>query len=62
MNIILYKRVSTDDQADRGFSLQHQEKVLNDYCNLRGYNIIDTYTEDYSGKTFDRPEWKKLMA
>ena len=62
MNVILYKRVSTDDQADRGFSLQHQEKVLNDYCNLRGYNIIDTYTEDYSGKTFDRPEWKKLMA
>ena len=61
MNVIIYKRVSTDDQADRGFSLQHQQKVLTDFCNLKGYEIIDIYTEDYSGKTFERPEWKKIM-
>jgi site-specific DNA recombinase len=61
MNVIIYKRVSTDDQADRGFSLQHQQKVLTDFCALKGYTIIDIYTEDYSGKTFDRPQWKKLM-
>jgi site-specific DNA recombinase len=61
MNVIIYKRVSTDDQADRGFSLQHQQKVLTDFCNLKGYTIVDIYTEDYSGKTFDRPEWKKMM-
>ena len=61
MNVIIYKRVSTDDQADRGFSLQHQQKVLTDFCNLKGYTIVDIYTEDYSGKTFERPEWKKLM-
>ena len=28
MNVICYKRVSTDEQADQGFSLQHQEIVL----------------------------------
>ncbi|MDQ3843480.1 MAG: recombinase family protein, partial [Bacteroidota bacterium] len=28
---ILYVRVSTDEQADKGFSLQHQEEKLRRY-------------------------------
>ncbi len=62
MNIICYKRVSTDDQADRGFSLQHQERMLRQYCEINGYNIVGMYTEDFSAKTFDRPEWKKILS
>lgn len=61
MNVICYKRVSTDEQADRGFSLPHQETVLKKYCEINQYNIIDIYSEDYSAKTFDRPEWRKIM-
>jgi DNA invertase Pin-like site-specific DNA recombinase len=62
MNVICYKRVSTDEQADRGFSLPHQETVLRKYCEINNYNIVEIYTEDYSAKTFDRPEWKKIMV
>ena len=62
MNVICYKRVSTDEQADRGFSLPHQETVLRKYCEINNYNIVDVYTEDHSAKTFDRPEWKKIMV
>ena len=58
MNVICYKRVSTDDQADRGFSLQHQETVMKQWCEIHNHNIVDIYTEDYSGKSFDRPVWK----
>jgi len=61
MNIIIYKRVGTDNQADRGFSLQHQEAVMTKFCELNGHTIIGIYTEDYSAKTFDRPEWKKII-
>jgi DNA invertase Pin-like site-specific DNA recombinase len=61
MKVICYKRVSTDDQADRGFSLQHQEKMLTQYFEINKYNIVDIYTEDYSVKTFDRPKWNKIM-
>ena len=61
MNVICYKRVSTDDQADRGFSLQHQENMLLQYCQLHNYNVIEIYTEDYSAKDFNRPEWKKIL-
>ena len=62
MNVIIYKRVSTDDQADRGFSLQHQEDMMRKWCEYNMHTIVGVYTEDYSGKTFDRPEWKKLMV
>lgn len=61
MKVICYKRVSTDDQADRGFSLQHQEDMLLQWCRINKHEVVGIYTEDYSGKTFDRPEWKKLM-
>ena len=62
MNVILYKRVSTDEQADRGHSLQHQEVMLTKYCEINNHNIVDIYTEDYSGKSFNRPEWIKIMS
>ena len=52
VNVILYTRVSTDEQAD-GCSIEMQERYLNAYCNNRGYNIISTYHEDYSAKHYD---------
>ena len=36
--------------------------MLRQYCELNHFNIVDIYTEDYSAKTFDRPEWKKILA
>jgi len=61
MNIILYYRVSTDEQA-KGFSLDYQEEVLNRFCEIKGYNVIKSYREDESGKNFEgRPEWNKLQ-
>ena len=61
MKVILYTRVSTDDQAD-GCSLDEQERRLRTYCNHHNYDIIDVYHEDYSGKDSDlkRPEMKKI--
>jgi site-specific DNA recombinase len=61
INVITYARVSTDEQANHGFSLNHQEEMLKKYCDIKQYNIIKHYTEDYSAKNFDRPEWKNLM-
>ncbi|WP_304142244.1 recombinase family protein [Mesoflavibacter zeaxanthinifaciens] len=59
-NTIIYTRVSTDEQADNGFSLRHQQEMLERYCELKGLNIIKHYQDDYSAKNFNRPEWKKL--
>ncbi len=63
MNVICYKRVSTDEQRNFGYSLQQQEIVLKNYCDINHYDILETFTEDYSAKSFEnRPEWKKIMS
>ncbi|MDD2986123.1 recombinase family protein [Flavobacterium sp.] len=59
--VLTYVRVSTDDQADRGFSLSHQKAVLELYCQQKGDTILKCFVEDHSAKNFDRPEWKKLL-
>ncbi len=61
-NAILYTRVSTDEQANRGFSLPYQKEVLTRFCTLKNINVIKHFQEDYSAKTFDRPDWKKLIV
>lgn len=57
----LYLRVSTDEQASKGYSLKCQEDVLAQYCNLRSITILKIFKEDHSAKSFDRPAWKRLI-
>lgn len=66
MNVILYCRVSTDEQAD-GCSLDMQERYLRAYCTNHHYNIVgeeQPYKEDYSAKHYDlrRPKLKQIYA
>lgn len=61
-NVIIYCRVSTDEQAQKGFSLDYQEETLKQYCEKMSYNIIKIYREDHSAKNFNRPEWSKLKT
>ncbi|HXB40690.1 MAG TPA: recombinase family protein [Bacteroidia bacterium] len=60
-NAILYIRVSTDEQADKGYSLQHQEEQLRKYCTLQNINVIGLFKDDHSAKTFNRPEFNKFL-
>lgn len=59
---ILYLRVSTDEQANKGYSLKYQVDILTQYCTLRDIKILNIYVEDHSAKTFIRPTWNKLMS
>ena len=60
-NAIIYTRVSTDEQAERGFSLRDQELRLRQYCLIKGINVMAHFQDDHSAKSFDRPEFKKLL-
>jgi site-specific DNA recombinase len=61
--VILYIRVSTDNQAERGYSLNHQLQTLQTHCSKNRYEILRVFQEDYSAKDgFDRPEWKNLLS
>ena len=60
-NVIIYTRVSTDDQAKVGYSLAHQKCVLERYCKFHKLHILKHYQDDYSAKDFERPEFNALL-
>ena len=63
MRAALYVRVSTDDQANEGFSLDAQVKRLEAYCRVRGWDVAGVYRDEgFSGRNTDRPEYKRMMA
>ena len=58
----LYTRVSTEDQAKEGFSLDAQIDKLKAYCTARDWVIADKYIDDgYSGRNTKRPEYARMM-
>ncbi len=61
-NVIIYTRVSTENQKEKGFSLRHQKEQLENYCHQNGYTILCHFEEDHSAKNFSsRPEFQKLV-
>lgn len=46
MNVALYIRVSTEEQAKFGLSLDAQEQALKKYCKDNKYNIFGIYKDD----------------
>jgi DNA invertase Pin-like site-specific DNA recombinase len=59
----IYTRVSTEDQAKEGFSLDAQLDKLRSYCKARDWDIAKEYVDDgYSGRYIRRrPAYKKMM-
>ena len=63
MTVDLYVRVSTDEQADKGYSQRDQEERLRRYyCELQKITVRRVILEDHSAKTFKWPEWIKLLG
>lgn len=58
----LYIRVSTDEQADKGYSQRNQEEMLRKYCDNNWIEVRKIIYEDHSAKSFNRPAWKKYLA
>jgi DNA invertase Pin-like site-specific DNA recombinase len=61
-SVALYTRVSTEDQARKGFSLDSQLDRLRSYCKAREWVIIDEYVDDgYTGRNIKRPQYQRMM-
>jgi site-specific DNA recombinase len=59
---ILYIRVSTDEQADKGYSLRHQEEFLRKYCEINAIEVAELIKEDFSAKSFNRPAFQLMLS
>lgn len=58
----IYARVSTDDQADKGYSLPSQLDGCRQYIDQLGYSVVAEFRDDHSGATpvTERPQGKRL--
>lgn len=57
-----YIRVSTQEQADEGYSIQGQKERLTSYCEALGYIIDDFYVDGgFSGTNINRPGLERLI-
>ena len=58
----IYVRVSTDEQRDNGYSIDSQLRMIKEYCEKNGYDIVDVYNDaGHSGKDLMRPEMQRLL-
>jgi DNA invertase Pin-like site-specific DNA recombinase len=62
MRAALYVRVSTEEQAAEGYSLEAQKSLLEDYCIAEGWDVAAVYEDDgYSGRSSKRPAYRRMM-
>ncbi|MFA7327191.1 MAG: recombinase family protein [Candidatus Kapaibacterium sp.] len=57
---IIYSRVSTSEQKEKGYSLKDQVRSLIEYCKKNNIQIIKSFVEDHSAKDFNRPIFNEL--
>ena len=56
MNALIYLRVSTDKQAEKGLSIPAQREACLEYAKRCGYEVIGEYKDEgESARTMDRP-------
>lgn len=63
MKAAIYVRVSTNEQAIKGYSLEAQEEKIRAYCTYKNYEIEGVYHDDgFSGSSTSRPALQTLIS
>jgi site-specific DNA recombinase len=62
VKVAVYTRVSTEDQAKEGYSLEAQKERLLSYCEAQGWELAEFYEENgHSGRNTRRPAYQRMM-
>ncbi|NLK51939.1 MAG: recombinase family protein [Syntrophomonadaceae bacterium] len=60
--VALYVRVSTEEQAREGYSVENQINRLKDYASFQGWNNLSIFADEgESAKNMNRPALKQLL-
>ncbi len=63
MRVIGYTRISDTEQSTDGLSLDTQRKVIERYCEQRGWELIEVIEDDgYTGRNDNRPGLQRALA
>ncbi|GGA34573.1 recombinase family protein [Paenibacillus physcomitrellae] len=62
--VAVYVRVSTEEQADEGYSIEGQLQMAKEYCDNKGLNIVGRYQDEgISGKDIKgRHDMQRLLG
>lgn len=60
MRALGYARVSTDEQAEKGYSLPEQMEKIQSLCRTRSLELSDVVTDDFTGKILERPGLRRV--
>lgn len=58
---ISYRRVSTDEQAEKGYSLPTQLKEIQGYAGRNSIDLVQDFYDDFTGSSLDRPGLKAAL-
>jgi site-specific DNA recombinase len=63
METAIYARVSTEEQAQEGFSIRAQQQKLKEYANIKDWSVFDIYLDEgISGKNLtQRPAITRMI-
>ena len=61
MKVAIYTRVSTEDQAREGYSIEVQREYLLDHAERMGWEVYKIYSNDISGYILDSPALKEML-
>lgn len=59
----VYTRVSTQEQANEGYSIEEQERMCKAYIESKGWEYVGTYSDPgISGRTMNRTGLQKMLT
>ena len=61
MKVAIYARVSTKEQEKEGFSIPAQLKLLRDYAERKGFEIVKEYTDAETAKKVGRTSFQLML-
>ncbi len=60
-NAAAYIRLSNDEDVQQT-SIDNQIEIITEYCNQNNLNLVNVYSDDgYTGTTFNRPAFKRML-
>ena len=59
-NAVLYARVSTAEQADEGFSIEAQRKLLHEYAGKNGLTVLEEFVDVETAKQAGRANFGRM--
>lgn len=59
---VAYCRASGTKQVREGHGLESQEARCREFSNYKGYEVVEVFKDDITGKTDNRPEMNRMLS